>query len=111
MTDFKTQLDILEAQIIALLQTIRQQRREEPLQTSAVTFSRAQKVVNEILGLDSYQVQPDSNFIYDLGADSLDLVELVMAFEEEFDIMISDEEAEQILTMRDVVEFIERKLN
>ena len=72
---------------------------------------RVKKIVVEHLGVEESKIQSDSKFIDDLGADSLDTVELVMAFEEEFGSEISDSEAEKILTVGDAVKFIESKAN
>ncbi len=72
---------------------------------------RVKKIVIEHLGVDESKIQSDSKFIDDLGADSLDTVELVMAFEEEFGSEISDSEAEKILTVGDAVNFIAGKAN
>jgi len=68
------------------------------------------KVVVEQLGVEKEKIEPTSSFIDDLGADSLDLVELVMAFEETFDIEIPDEAAEKILSIQDAVDYISNKL-
>ena len=68
-------------------------------------------IVCEQLGADKGDVKSDSSFVEDLGADSLDTVELVMAFEEEFGSEISDSEAEKILTVGDAIKFIESKSN
>jgi acyl carrier protein len=65
---------------------------------------RVKEIVAEQLGVDEAQVTNDASFMDDLGADSLDTVELVMALEEEFDIEISDEDAEKIQTVNDAVE-------
>ena len=70
---------------------------------------KVKKMVAEHLGVDEEKVSDESNFIDDLGADSLDTVELVMAFEEEFGSEISDSEAEKILTVGDAIKFIESK--
>ena len=67
------------------------------------------KIVVDHLGVDEQKVTDEASFIDDLGADSLDTVELVMAFEEEFGSEISDNEAEKILTVGDAVKFIETK--
>ena len=75
------------------------------------TSERVKKIVIEHLGVEESKIQNDSKFIDDLGADSLDTVELVMAFEEEFGSEISDSEAEKILTVGDAVKFIEGKAN
>ncbi|PAF50552.1 acyl carrier protein [Helicobacter sp. 13S00477-4] len=66
-----------------------------------------QAVVAEQLNVDVGQVKPEAEFVKDLGADSLDVVELVMALEEKFEIEIPDEQAEKIVTVGDVVKFIE----
>ena len=67
------------------------------------------KIVVDHLGVDEQKVTEEASFIDDLGADSLDTVELVMAFEEEFGSEISDNEAEKILTVGDAIKFIEAK--
>ena len=71
--------------------------------------SKVKKIVVDHLGIDDAKVTEEASFIDDLGADSLDTVELVMAFEEEFGSEISDSEAEKILTVGDAVKFIENK--
>ena len=71
--------------------------------------SKVKKMVADHLGVEEVKVTDESNFIDDLGADSLDTVELVMAFEEEFGSEISDSEAEKILTVGDAIKFIESK--
>ena len=73
--------------------------------------SKVKKIVIDHLGVDESKVTPESKFIDDLGADSLDTVELVMAFEEEFGSEISDGDAEKILTVGDAIKFIESKNN
>jgi len=73
--------------------------------------SKVKKIVADHLGIEEVKVNDDSSFIDDLGADSLDTVELVMAFEEEFGSEISDSEAEKILTVGDAIKFIESKNN
>ena len=70
---------------------------------------QVKKIVVDHLGIDEAKVTPEAKFIDDLGADSLDTVELVMAFEEEFGSEISDSEAEKILTVGDAIKFIESK--
>ncbi len=72
------------------------------------TVDRVKKIVVENLGVEAGKVDDASSFIDDLGADSLDTVELVMAFEEEFGIEIPDDAAETILTVADAVKFIEQ---
>lgn len=71
--------------------------------------ARVQKITVEHLDVDAAKVEPKASFIDDLGADSLDIVELVMAFEEEFDIEIPDDAAETIQTVGDAIKFIEEK--
>jgi acyl carrier protein len=71
--------------------------------------TKVTKIVAGHLGVDEEKVKNESSFIDDLGADSLDTVELVMAFEEEFGSEISDSEAEKILTVGDAIKFIESK--
>ena len=71
------------------------------------TSDRVKKIVVEHLGVDENKVNDAASFIDDLGADSLDTVELVMAFEEEFEIEIPDDAAEKIQTIKDAIDFIE----
>ena len=73
--------------------------------------SKVKKIVADHLGIEEVKVTDESSFIDDLGADSLDTVELVMSFEEEFGSEISDNEAEKILTVGDAIKFIESKNN
>ncbi len=68
---------------------------------------KVKEIIVEQLGVNPEQVTPTAKFIEDLGADSLDTVELVMAFEEEFDIEVPDEEAEKLQTVGDVIRYIE----
>ncbi len=72
-------------------------------------FQKVQKIVCEQLGVDEAEVKPEASFANDLGADSLDTVELVMALEEEFDIEIPDEAAEEIATVQSAVNYIADK--
>lgn len=71
------------------------------------TFDKVKAIVVEQLGVDEAEVIIDSTFIDDLGADSLDIVELIMAFEEEFNVEIPDDVAEKIKTVKDTVEYID----
>jgi len=71
--------------------------------------SKVKKMVVDHLGVEELKVTEEANFVDDLGADSLDTVELVMAFEEEFGSEISDSEAEKILTVGDAIKFIESR--
>ncbi|SDU19303.1 acyl carrier protein [Verrucomicrobium sp. GAS474] len=70
---------------------------------------RVKEIIVEQLGVNPEQVTPAAKFIEDLGADSLDTVELVMAFEEEFNVEVPDEEAEKLQTVGDVIRYIEDK--
>lgn len=72
------------------------------------TFDKVRDIVVDQLGVEADAVNIDSTFIDDLGADSLDIVELIMAFEEEFGIEIPDEAAEKIKTVQDVVSYIDQ---
>jgi acyl carrier protein len=67
---------------------------------------KVKKIVAEKLSVDEADVVPGASFVDDLGADSLDLVELIMSMEEEFDIEISDEDAEKLVTVQDAIKFI-----
>ncbi|MBI2782470.1 MAG: acyl carrier protein [Porticoccaceae bacterium] len=71
---------------------------------------RVIKMVAEQLGVKEEDVKPDSSFIDDLGADSLDTVELIMALEEEFDTEIPDEDAEKLATVQDAIDYIQNNL-
>jgi acyl carrier protein len=73
------------------------------------TFDRVKKVVVDQLEVNEDEVTPTASFVDDLGADSLDQVELIMAFEEEFDLEIPDEDAEKIATVADAVNYIDDK--
>ncbi len=73
------------------------------------TFDKVKQISVEQLGVEDADVSMDSTFIDDLGADSLDIVELIMAFEEEFNIEIPDEVAEKMKAVKDAVEYIEKE--
>ncbi|PYZ97986.1 MULTISPECIES: acyl carrier protein [Alteribacter] len=75
----------------------------------AATLDRIAKIVSERLGVDEAEVKPEATFKEDLGADSLDVVELVMELEDEFDLEISDEDAEKIATVGDVITYIDNQ--
>jgi acyl carrier protein len=72
---------------------------------------RVKSIIVEQLGVDADEVVPDASFVEDLGADSLDTVELIMAFEEEFGVEISDEDAEKIRKVKDAISYIEKSTN
>ncbi len=71
-----------------------------------MVFEKVKKIITEQLGIDEKEVKLESAFIEDLGADSLDIVELIMAMESEFDMEIEDDEVEDISTVEDVVNYI-----
>ena len=75
----------------------------------AAVDEKVKQIIVEQLGVDEGEVTPNASFVDDLGADSLDTVELVMAFEEAFDLDIPDDEAEKIKTVKDAVDYIEAK--
>jgi acyl carrier protein len=70
---------------------------------------RVKEIIVDQLGVDMEKITPEARFVDDLGADSLDVVELIMAFEEEFGIEIPDEDAEKIATVKDVLDYIKSK--
>ena len=74
-------------------------------------FEKLQKIIAEVLNVDPNEVTMDTTFIDDLGADSLDVFQIIMGIEEEFDIEISNEDAENIVTVRDAVEQIKNAIN
>lgn len=76
----------------------------------ASVFDRVKGIVVDQLGVDDNQVAPEASFVDDLGADSLDVVELVMALEEEFEMEIPDEDAEKIVTVGEAVKYIEQHM-
>lgn len=71
---------------------------------------KVKEIIAKQLGVDAAEVTPEASFVEDLGADSLDTVELVMAFEEAFNIEIPDEDAEKIAKVKDAVDYIKNKL-
>lgn len=77
----------------------------------ASVFERVQDIVADQLGVEKDKIKPETSFVNDLGADSLDTVELVMELEEEFDINIPDDAAEKIQTVGQAVEYIEANTN
>ena len=74
-------------------------------------FEKIQKIISEVLGVDEDSITMETTFVDDLGADSLDVFQIIMALEEEFDIEIANEEAENIVTVSDAVEQIKNALN
>lgn len=82
----------------------------EEVKKSMGVEDRVKKIIAEQLGVEEDEVVSEASFVNDLGADSLDTVELVMALEEEFDIEIPDEDAEKILTVGRAIEYIKEKL-
>ena len=73
-------------------------------------FEKIKNIIVEQLGIDESKVTPEASFIDDLGADSLDMVELIMAIEEEFEIEVPEEEAENIVTVSDAMNYINSKV-
>lgn len=76
----------------------------------SVDFDKVKKIIVDRLGVDESEVTMEASFVDDLGADSLDTLELVMALEEEFGIEIPDEDAEKIATVGDAIKYIQEKL-
>lgn len=72
-------------------------------------FDKIAEIISEQLGIDTNEITPETSFREDLDADSLDMVELMMSLEEEFDIEISEEEAEKIVTVNDAVEYVKER--
>ena len=77
---------------------------------AADVYDRMKKIIVEQLGVDEADVTPQASFVEDLNADSLDLVELIMSLEEEFNLEISDEDAEKIHTVTDALEYVQEHL-
>jgi len=82
--------------------------RKETYQMATAAEEKVKQIIVEQLGVDEGEVTANASFVDDLGADSLDTVELVMAFEEAFDIEIPDEDAEKIRTVKDAIEYIDK---
>ncbi len=76
----------------------------------AIVEEKVKKIICEQLNVSGEDVVPDASFVDDLGADSLDQVELIMAMEEEFDVSIPDEDAEKISTVKDAIEYIKKAI-
>ena len=79
--------------------------------TEEEVFAKVKGLVAKQLSIDEKEITREASFLDDLGADSLDTVELIMSFEEDFDIEIPDEDAEQIRKVQDVLDFVQKKLN
>ncbi len=77
----------------------------------ATVAERVKKIIVDKLGVDENEVTSEANFIQDLGADSLDTVELIMEFEKEFDVSIPDEQAEKITTVGQAIDYLEGQVN
>lgn len=71
-------------------------------------FEKVKEILIDVLGVNADDVKPESKFVDDLGADSLDLVELIMSLEDKFQIEISDTDAEKIITVQDVLDYIDK---
>jgi acyl carrier protein len=80
------------------------------VKAKANVAEKIKQIVSEQLGVDEAEVTPTASFVDDLGADSLDTVELVMAFEEAFELEIPDEDAEKIRTVQDAIAYVEKKV-
>lgn len=74
-------------------------------------FEKIQKIIAEVLNMELEDITIDSTFVDDMGADSLDVFQIIMGIEEEFDIEIANEDAEKIVTVRDAVELIKNEIN
>lgn len=74
-------------------------------------FEKLQKIICEVLNVEADDITPETTFVDDLGADSLDIFQIIMGIEEEFDIEIANEEAENIITVSDAIEQIKNALN
>ena len=77
----------------------------------ATVEERVKKIIAEQLGVEEAEVTPEASFVEDLGADSLDTVELVMAFEEEFSLEIADEDAQKLKTVANVIDYLKDKVS
>src|ERR1041384_4257499 len=97
----------LDASRWRVIDTLQNEPNPETTMADKTIEQREKDIIVEQLGVNADQVTPDAKFIEDLGADSLDIVELVMALEEEFGSEIPDEQAEKLLTVGDVIKYIE----
>ena len=105
---FKTVLITLVAGAAAFAPTPAYQVRSSALFMSGDLTDKVKDIIVEQLGVDADKVVPEASFIDDLGADSLDTVELIMAIEEEFDTEIPEEEAASIATVKDAIDFVSK---
>lgn len=74
-------------------------------------FEKLKKIISEVLNVEADEISLETTFVYDLGADSLDIFQIIMGIEEEFDIEIANEDAEKIVTVNDAVEQIKNAIN
>lgn len=118
LTVCQSQIDILSTRAsmgewarlsLSLVWLLQPETGKGLLMSQEEIYQKVQKIVSEQLGVDASEVKPEASFANDLGADSLDTVELVMALEEEFDIEIPDEAAESIATVQAAVDYINSK--
>ena len=86
-------------------------KKSKRILEEVMEFEKLKKIISEVLNVDEQEITMDTTFVDDLGADSLDIFQIIMGLEEEFDIEIANEEAEKIVTVGDAVEQIKNALN
>ena len=86
-------------------------KKSKRILEEVIEFEKLKKIISEVLNVDEQEITMDTTFVDDLGADSLDIFQIIMGLEEEFDIEIANEEAEKIATVGDAVEQIKNALN
>lgn len=86
-------------------------RKSKEILEEVMEFEKLKKIISEVLNVDVEEITMDTTFVDDLGADSLDIFQIIMGLEEEFDIEIANEEAEEIVTVGDAVEQIKKAVN
>lgn len=86
-------------------------RKSKEILEEVMEFEKLKKIISEVLNVDVEEITMDTTFVDDLGADSLDIFQIIMGLEEEFDIEIANEEAEKIVTVGDAVEQIKKAVN